>query len=1575
MIALAEPDRLALEAELAEVVAILMDGLDDHGAGGLALSTLQAYAKRIDNFEQQAHAHGLQGLRQVCQILQRRLNSYQDASSNTALREVLEEWPVLAMGYLADPTDEQYVDILLENLQSPAWGDFLNHEIVSSIRQAFLNTDVTLSLDTVPQESENTHAKALFTSESDDAQADDLFISASDDQADSLFMPGTDNQADDLFTSASDDQADSLFMPGTDNQADNLFTSASDDQADSLFMPGTDNQADDLFASASDDQADSLFTSESDDAQVDLVSDFAPSTPASSAATKPMESNPSESLQSDIAGLLEILTPALEDTSPATLNPILSQFAEQLQVIGNDAAEAGVLGFYDLCILFSEQLNNISEREDDCTPEEFALLEEWPTLAMLYLENPQDPANAQALLEHMQNSAWRASLPAEEVQILRDLLAQIPDDTSTTPSIAEDAEGPQAETNSDEHLSWAAQAGIDEAAPESLFVENDSTVPDWTSDEAIAESSSEPNQESESEIAAPSESGETQPGQTQPGETQSDKAGDEVSVVSTFDYSNTRADKAPLKVDEIPEETEAAFDDNALESADTIVYPSDDMADSADDLPPDVHAALPEDFGTAEPALPVQTTAEISLEDESTVAISDDLLDILRAELAEIAEAGEHSLGIVQESASSEEQRQQALEDYTEELERLSMAADSIGLQGLGQLCAQLHANLDAFAARQQVLSNTECRLLNDWQQPVLAYLEAIGAAQPSQDLIAFMQQPDWLLPLDNESAAELLQALRNPSPSLEDFGEVEARQTTAHPADVSLELPPDTNQELVDSLLQELPNQTSDFTAAIQKLYEGQGTMADMESAQRIAHTLKGAGNTVGVAGIANITHHIEDILIALGKEHSMPTRNLAGTLMDAADCLETMSESLLGVSEPPPQAQTVLQSILDLANRIDRDGVPSILADDSAIKPADFSALNQAEPTTASTEPVATGHEETAPVPMVRVPAPLIDELLRLVGESIILTGQIQERIRANMTQARLIRQQNQTLQQLVNELEQLVDVQGVGMPTMHGGATGSGGAASHFDPLEMDQYNELHTVTRRLVEAAADANALDEGISDNFAELETLMSDQTQVHRDSQEAVMRTRMVPIQTVVPRLQRTVRQTGRLTDKEVELSIKGSNTLIDSNVLSDMLDPLMHVLRNAIDHGIEAPDIRQSRQKPAVGQIQLSFQREGNSIVVRCQDDGGGLNLEGIRSTAEQRGLVLPGQALSEDELTRLILQPGFSTRTQATQVSGRGIGLDAVYSEVLKLKGSLTIHSKAGLGCTLEMRLPVTLISAHALLVRCNQDVFAVAERGIEQLVHATTGQVIKTDTGLVYQLEDRQFDIIQLETLLGLPVSDDDTALMKRPALLARDETGGIKAIMVEEMIDSRDLVVKPMGHFAPKVKGILGATILGDGSITPVLDMPELLRSTGASNIVSDTASAIVARPAVTPQPSKPKVLVVDDSLSVRRTMQQLISDAGFDVMTARDGLEAVSILNSDKPSIMLVDMEMPRMNGLELTLHARAQAATRDLPILMITSRSTVKHRQEAEAAGVSAYLTKPVADDELISYINQMVAA
>ena len=615
--------------------------------------------------------------------------------------------------------------------------------------------------------------------------------------------------------------------------------------------------------------------------------------------------------------------------------------------------------------------------------------------------------------------------------------------------------------------------------------------------------------------------------------------------------------------------------------------------------------------------------------------------------------------------------------------------------------------------------------------------------------------------------------------------------------------------------------------------------------------------------------------------------------------------------------------------------------------------------ETTLAPQQPAA-----STPETALRVSAHLVDDLLRLVGESIILTGQVQERIRKTIAQTRAVAAQNQLFQNLAAELEQLVDVRNVSSPLSKSMQRGD------FDPLELEQYNELNTVTHRLVEIATDAREMNRTVEDNLVLLDSLLVDQGRLHRDSQEAVLRTRMVPIQTVVPRLQRSVRQTCRLVDKEAELVVRGADTPMDSNVLNSMVDPLMHILRNAVDHGIESPRQRQHLGKPQTGRIELRFVREGDNIAIHCRDDGAGLDLAAIRRTAEERGLLAPDKPLEPDELARLILLPGFSTRDAATQTSGRGIGMDMVYSRLLEMKGSLRIQTETGKGCLMELRLPVTLISTHALLLRMRDQIYALSDRGIEQILYSGAGKIQTIGKATTYRLGNDVHELTSLETLLNLPEDRREHGRGTPPVLLVREETGGLRAVLVQEALDSRDLVVKSMGQYIPTLPGIVGATILGDGSVAPVLDLPELLRARTAGQRLPAAVRPAESTAATARQQI---VLAVDDSLSARRSLAQFAQDAGFEVRTARDGLEAIEIINNKRPDLVLADLEMPRMNGLELTAHLRANQTTHNLPVIMITSRSTAKHRHEAEAAGVDTYLTKPFMEDELIEQIHRLL--
>jgi chemosensory pili system protein ChpA (sensor histidine kinase/response regulator) len=661
---------------------------------------------------------------------------------------------------------------------------------------------------------------------------------------------------------------------------------------------------------------------------------------------------------------------------------------------------------------------------------------------------------------------------------------------------------------------------------------------------------------------------------------------------------------------------------------------------------------------------------------------------------------------------------------------------------------------------------------------------------------------------------------------------------------------------------------------------------------------------------GIATLTHHIEDILLAFSNKEQLPGTVISEVLMRAADTLEVMSESLLGMGPPPQDALAVLQQILNLANQIDNEGIPEA---DSLINLNQIDESETRQEMALNEAPEPTQQEEIENI--LRVPASLIDELLRLSGESVIVNSQLQERLRHTLQQNNIIQQQNSLLQNLTFELEQLVEVQGFASQE-------AGLANADFDSLEMDQYNELHTVTRRLVEATTDTQEMSFSIENELNSFDTLLVAQSRQNKANQNVVMQTRMVFVKSIVPRLNRSVRQTARLTDKNVNLIIHGEETLVDSEVLNNLMDPLMHVLRNAVDHGLEQEADRIKSGKDKIGKIELSFKREGDQFIVICNDDGAGLNYQAIRNKAIEDKLIEPDQATTDEELQRLILKQGFTTSDTVTQVSGRGIGMDAVYSKVLAMKGMLNISSFSGQGCTIELRLPVTFISEHALLIKVHGQQLAISSRGIEQILYPGAGQILENEDGLTFQYKDESIEASYLDVILSMGHLQNERLLQTSPTLLVRQDSGELRAIVIDEVATSQELVIKPLGDYVPQVNGIDGATILGDGSVAAVIDLPELLRD--ADDNLQDI-TVINIEPEV--KESRLCALVVDDSLSARRSLAEFVMDSGYEVITARDGLDAIEVLSERTPDILLVDLEMPRMNGLELSQHIRAHSTT------------------------------------------------
>lgn len=956
------------------------------------------------------------------------------------------------------------------------------------------------------------------------------------------------------------------------------------------------------------------------------------------------------------------------------------------------------------------------------------------------------------------------------------------------------------------------------------------------------------------------------------------------------------------------------------------------------------------------------------------------LIDLVRAELAEVLDTRDEDLEALK-SEENNEHKQHLLSNYAEQAENISNAVELIGLDGLSKSSKFISENINYLSAMTDEMTDDQFQLLYEWPVKLFAYLQNINDHSSSQDLASFLSWKTWPVAIDQQEADAILTLLNHPV--LEEEEKVQ-RQTIATAEDVSLELPGDVNQELLDGLLQDLPQQTEEFTTAIENLKKS-GTKEDIETAQRIAHTLKGAANVVGVRGIASLTHHLEDILEYLNNKNKQPTKTLLEVLVTSSDCLESMSESLLGIDEAPDDAIQVLQSVLEWANILDTDGLPeeevepvSSVSDaidlasfnEDMIEPepepvhsSDLSPSNEHDDIKEDIKKSESEHNNTIEN-ILRIPVTLADELLRIAGESLISNTQIEDRIKNTLKRQEALSLHSSTLQQISFDLEHLIDIQGI---TTNFTSTQDD---EDFDALEMDKFHELHSVSRRLVEITSDSMQLSQTLKTELNDLKNLVIDQDKLQKNNQELVLRTRMVPLKSITPRLKRGVRQVCRLTGKSVDLNVIDNDTYIDSEVLNEMIEPLMHVLRNAVDHGIEDAEERLKKNKEATGHININCSRKGDQIVIQVEDDGRGLDRDVIYARAEKKGLTNASQKLTDDAIYRFILEPGFSTRDEVTQTSGRGIGLDVVNNKLRRLKGSINIESPADKGTLIRIFLPISSFSTHSLMVRVRQYIYAISNRGVEEVLYPGSGELRDVGGQLFYHIEGEAYEAKVIDELLNLPPDRRNIERNSRPAIIVRDDAGQRHAILVQSVLDSRDVVVKSMGQYMPKIRGTVGATVLGDGSIAPVVDLPDLLRS-GETR-----TSLVVESHEQLAQPAKriPYVLVVDDSLSARRSLSQFTEDLGMNTRTARDGIEAAAIISARVPDLVLVDMEMPRMNGLELTAHIRANEKTRDVPVIMITSRSSDKHKATAINKGVNYFIVKPFDEDKLAANINEALA-
>ncbi len=597
------------------------------------------------------------------------------------------------------------------------------------------------------------------------------------------------------------------------------------------------------------------------------------------------------------------------------------------------------------------------------------------------------------------------------------------------------------------------------------------------------------------------------------------------------------------------------------------------------------------------------------------------------------------------------------------------------------------------------------------------------------------------------------------------------------------------------------------------------------------------------------------------------------------------------------------------------------------------------------------------------VRVRAELLDRLVNYAGEVAIYRSRLEQQLGAFRGATAEMAQTNTRLRDQLRRLDIETEAQIIARYQREGETRDE-----TFDPLELDRFSNLQQLSRALAETAADLSSLQSTLDDLTQGYDTLLLQQSRVSSELQEGLMRTRMVPFDTIVPRLRRVLRQAAADTGKPVQLKLDGAQGELDRNVLERMTAPLEHMLRNAVAHGLEKPDQRSAAGKSAEGTVTIAIRKEGSEVVLQITDDGKGLDRDAIRQRGELRGLVRKDAVLSSAQLDALILEPGFSTAEEVSQLAGRGVGMDVVASEVRQLGGTLDIHSERGTGTVFTLRLPQTLAVTQAAFVRIGEITFAVPIASVRGVGRIQREELAKGNL-TSYRYGNEEYVLHDLGKLLGHAPAKAEGQL-QMPLLLTRSGDLHI-AVTVDQILGNREIVVKPIGPQVASIPGIFGATIMGDGSVVVILDVAPLVRRQAAQLLeLEGQAQAPAAE-----LRAVPLVMVVDDSITMRKVSSRVLERNNFEVLTAKDGIDALERMVDRVPDLMLLDIEMPRMDGYELATTMKADPRLANVPIIMITSRTGDKHRQRAMDIGVNRYLGKPYQENELMRNVFSLLEA
>ena len=797
----------------------------------------------------------------------------------------------------------------------------------------------------------------------------------------------------------------------------------------------------------------------------------------------------------------------------------------------------------------------------------------------------------------------------------------------------------------------------------------------------------------------------------------------------------------------------------------------------------------------------------------------------------------------------------------------------------------------------------------------------------------------------------------------------------------------PELDAEVFSYFAPEAQEYVEVIEASLLKLDKDPHNLETIQLLFRTAHTLKGSAYTVGFTAIGDLIHYVEDLMGAVREGRMQVTSGMADAIFKSVDVVQLLlkrdsrllaqvrgefvavKQRLQRMAETPAEAMPVAVAVSEPV---------AVVQAASAEPPPQIEA--QEVPVGEAVKAAPKDVEEGA---VIRVSRERLERLLNLVGELVIGRGRLEQRL---LVLEQLSGQVLIYKNRLSDSVRSFEEKHAFTLPAPSAGAGEAGfagfNALSDFGALEFDKYDDFNILARRVAEISADVGESMSQLSGSIRKAREDMGHLQRLTLGMRDEIARARMVPIGTPFTRFRRAVREMARATGKDVNLITSGEQTEVDTVLVERLVDPLVHLVRNAVYHGIETTAVRVARGKPAAGTVYLHAAHRGNAAVIEVEDDGGGIDVEKIKAKAIAMGVVRPELAtgMSDSEAMKLIFLPGFSTAETVGDQAGRGVGMDVVKRAIEAINGHIDIETEKGVGTKFTLSLPLTLLISTALLVRIGTDRYAIPLASIREVVLPAQGAVQEISGRAILQVGEEAIDVRSFALLLGQDQQPSDGPL---PVVIVRTSTGAI-GLAVDELLGRQEIVIKALGTLKPfRESCFVGATIDPEGRVVLVVDVSRMVGGRPAEALPPSEAAPVallgegVEEEELQPSfgPPASGILLIDDSLSVRKFVGRMLEGGGYEVDTAVDGEDGLRKASARSYQLIITDLEMPKLNGYEVIQALRARQQTKHTPILVMTTRAGEKHRQMALSMGATGYITKPVEEKALVLEVEQRIGA